>query len=65
MPCPSVTAYVMKDKAYGVLIGCNVVLVNFALLYPGPYEAVCVALSAVTLLIIPGIKLNLQSRKDN
>lgn len=61
----AVTAYVMKDKTYGVLIGCNVILVNFALMYPGPYEALCVALSAVTLLVIPGIKLNLQSRKDN
>ena len=61
----AVTAYVMKDKAYGVLIGCNIILVNFALMYPGPYEAVCVALSAITLLVIPGIKLNLQSRKDN
>lgn len=61
----AVTAYVMKDKTYGVFIGGNIILVNFALMYPGPYEALCVVVSAFTLLVIPGIKLNLQSRKDN
>lgn len=60
----SVTAYVMKDKAYGVSIGGNVVLVNFVLLYHSPYEALCLALSAITLLVIPGIMINRQAKME-
>lgn len=59
----AVTAYVMKDKAYGVFIGGNVILANFALMYPGSYEPLLLALSAVTLLIVPGIMINRQAKK--
>lgn len=59
----SVTAYVMRDKAYGVFIGANIILVNFVLLYHSPYEALCLALSAVTLLVIPGIMINRQAKR--
>ena len=59
----AVTAYVMKDKAYGVFIGGNIILVNFVLLYHSPYESLCLALSAVTLLVIPGIMINRQAKK--
>ena len=61
----SVTAYVMRDKAYGVFIGGNIILVNFTLMYPGPYESLCLALSAVTLLVIPGIMINRQARNKD
>lgn len=61
----SVMAYVMRDKAYGVFIGGNIVLVNFVLLYHSPYESLCLALSAITLLVIPGIMLNRQARNKD
>ena len=35
---------------------------NNSLMYPGPYEPLMLALSAVTLLIIPGILINRQAR---
>ena len=63
IPASAVTAYVLKDKAYGVFIGGNLILVNFVLMYPGPYEALCLALSAVTLLVIPGIMINRQAKR--
>lgn len=63
MSASAVTAYVLKDKAYGVFIGGNLILVNFVLMYPGPYEALCLALSAVTLLVIPGIMINRQAKR--
>ena len=63
MSASAVTAYVLKDKAYGVFIGGNIILVNFVLMYPGPYEALCLAASAVTLLIVPGIMINRQAKK--
>lgn len=63
MLASAVTAYVMKDKTYGVFTGGNIILANFALMYPGPYEALCLALSAVTLLIVPGIMINRQAKK--
>lgn len=62
MQASAVTAYALKDKAYGVFIGGNIILANFALMYPGPYEALCLALSAVTLLILPGIIINRQAK---
>ena len=61
----AVTAYVMRDKAYGVFIGGNIILVNFTLMYPGPYESLCLALSAATLLVIPGIMINRQARNKD
>ena len=63
MSASAVTAYVLEDKAYGVFIGGNLILLNFALMYPGPYEALCLALSAVTLLVIPGIMINRQAKR--
>lgn len=63
MSASAVTAYALKDKAYGCIIGGTVILFNFTLIYPGPYEALCLALSAVTLLIIPGIKINRQAKE--
>lgn len=65
MSASAVTAYVLKDKAYGVFIGGNIILVNFTLMYPGPYESLCLALSAVTLLVIPGIMINRQARNKD
>lgn len=59
----AVTAYVMKNKTYGTFIGGNIVLMNFVLMYHSPYEALCLAVSAVTLLIVPGIMLNRQAKK--
>lgn len=58
----AITAYVLKSNTYGVFIGSNLILMNNALMYPGPYEPLMLALSAVTLLIIPGILINRQAR---
>ena len=64
MSASAVTAYVLKDKAYGVFIGGNIILVNFTLMYHSPYEALCLALSAITLLVIPGIMINRQAKME-
>ena len=65
MLASSVTAYVLKSNVYGIFIGANIIFVNYALMYPGPSEALCLALSIITLLVFPGIIINKKARKDN
>lgn len=59
----TITALVLKLGNYFVFVGGSVILVLFAMLYPGPYEMFYLAIQSIFVLIIPGLIINSKVRK--
>lgn len=58
-----ITGLVLRHTAITTFSVASVIPANFALMYPGPYESLALCLTALFLLVIPGIIINRQFKK--
>lgn len=58
-----ITGLVLRHTFITTFSVASVIPANFALMYPGPYESLALCLTALFLLVIPGIIINRQFKK--